>query len=582
MELSHFGAKVIYPPSVHPARSRGIPLAIRNTLDPAAAGTVVTKSASAHPHDVRGITSIHRVALLRLEGDGMVGVPGIAMRLFGALAAESISVILITQASSEHSICFALAPDAVERARSRIRREFALERGAGLVDELVVEEELSVVAAVGEAMRERPGIAGRLFGVLGARGISVRAIAQGSSELNISCIVAAEDEGNALKAIHGAFFDENEGSPRAGRVYVAGPGRVGGAMIAQLAGASRAAAPGEAPAPGSAPRLCGVARRGRHLHDPAGIDAELWRSRLEADGRPGETVDFVRHVLEDAGAGAVFVDCTADDELPTHYEALLRAGVAVVAANKRAFAGPGADRARLAGAAASGGAPLLYETTVGAGLPVLRTCADLVATGDRVLGIDAVLSGSIAAILAGVRDGRPFGAVVREAHASGLTEPDPRDDLSGTDVARKLVILAREAGWTLELEEVTAEPLLPGTEWAALSQEEFLASLERLDAVYAEGSRRAEETGSRLCYLASVRPESGGRASARVAISALPADHPCASGQGTDNVVCFSTQRYGEAGLVIRGPGAGPEVTAAGVLADVLRAIRLTRGRPPG
>ena len=561
MELSHFGAKVIYPPTVHPARSRSIPLVIRNTLNPSFAGTNVTQAASAGTRPIRGISSISRVALMRLQGDGMVGVPGIAMRLFGALARDGISVILISQASSEHSICFAVAPEAAARARERIAGEFALERRAGLIDDLVVEDDLSIIAAVGVGMRERPGIAGRLFGVLGSHGINVRAISQGSSELNISLATSRADEARALNAIHGAFFSQPR---REGLIFLAGAGRVGGALLDQIHVQSANLRDRER----IDLRVCGILTSRTMVLETQGIDLSAWRDRLARERRPADIGSFITAARSRSGPLPLFVDCTASESLPPHYEELVDDRVPVIAANKRAFAGPLSAYRALQRRVAETDGLLLHRTTVGAGLPILGTLRDLVRTGDRIERIEGILSGTLAFLTQRLVEGAPFNEAVREAHARGFTEPDPRDDLDGQDVARKLVIMARAAGFPLETETVEVEPLLTGAGWDAMPLSEFWEELPRLDAGLADRFREAAASGERLCYLASLARER-----ARVGLTRIGADHPCAGLTGPDNLVAFHTSRYKISPLLVRGPGAGPEVTAAGVFADILQAL---------
>ena len=567
MELSHFGAKVVYPPTVHPARTTGIPLVIRNTFEPAAPGTRVTAEPAANGSLVRGLASIRRVVLLRLEGDGMVGVPGIAMRLFGALAGAGISVILISQASSEHSICLAVAPEAAEAARRAVDGEFRVERRAGLVEPLVLEDELSVIAVVGQAMCRAVGIAGRLFGVLGAVGVNVRAIAQGSSELNVSLVVAADDERRALNALHERFF-----RPRLQRVevLVIGKGTVGRTLLAQLAAGAGARDDVEL-------RLLGVAGRERMVLNRDGLDPAAWEGALAA-GEPTDLTRLAELAREPTTACRVVADCTASDAPAELFEELLTAGVSVVSANKRPFAGSLERWHRLHAAAAGSGAALLFEATVGAGLPVLNTLADLVRTGDRVHRIEGVLSGTLNFVLGRVMAGTALSEAVREAHAAGLTEPDPFEDLSGADVARKLLILARASGYPLEPAAVQVEPLLLGDGWHGLGIDALCARLaDDADAAFAKRAAAARAAGRTLVLLGEVTS-----AGARVRLADVELTHPAAGLPASDNLVAFTTDRYQITPLVVRGPGAGPEVTAAGVLADVLRAAATARRREPG
>lgn len=562
MELSHFGAKVIYPPSIHPARAQGIPLWIKNTFAPDHPGTLVENSARPSAAPIRGISSISEVALARLEGDGMVGVPGIAERLFGALARQDVSAILISQSSSEHSICFAVAPADAARARAAVESAFALELRLGIVDPLVVEPDCAVIAAVGAGMARQPGMAGRVFGVLGEHGINVRAIAQGSSELNISLVVPKADEKRAVKAMHRAFF-------AAGRrrldLAVAGVGKVGAALLEQIA----AAVPRLA-ARGLDLRVVAIASSTRLLADEGGIDLGAWRAAL-ASAPAGGGEELRRLLGSKNGARRVFADCTADAGLGELYPWLLADGLAVVAANKKPFAGELAFYRRLLAAASLPGA-LYHEATVGAGLPILSTLQDLIATGDEILRIDGVLSGTANAVFSSLAAGAGLAAAVRAAADAGLTEPHPYEDLSGADVMRKLCILGRVAGLPLEPEDVTIEPIVPEDPFGRLPLEDFWRRLPETDAALAARRDGALAEGKRLRYLASLDVAAGAEG-ARVGISPVGAEHPAFALDGPDNLVAFTTRRYHRSPLVVRGPGAGPAVTAAGVFADILRTV---------
>jgi len=580
MELSHFGAKVVHPPSVHPTRQKGIPLLIKNTFNPEAPGTRVHGSLRRHPSrggtpesgpisgpvtgPVRGIASIPRVALLRLEGDGMVGVPGIAMRLFGALARRDVNIILISQASSEHSICFGIAPESLAGARKAVADEFTLEQRAGLIEELVVEEDLAVVAVVGTEMRRRPGLAGRVFSVLGEHGISVRAIAQGSSELNISLVVSSGDERLAVRALHEACFSE-EG--RTAEIYLTGVGRVGRALLGQLA-AHRDEIEKRR---GVRLLLAGIASSKASLVDLEGIDPKTALDQLRSQPTGGGVDELLTSLEESRRLDRLFVDCTASGPVAAAYDRALASGAAVVTANKLRLAGPLASYRPLANPSPGS---LYFETTAGAGLPVIRTLEDLLATGDNLLRVEGLLSGTMTYLMDQIHQGLTLSAAVRKAYDLGYTEPDPREDLGGMDVARKLLILARVAGRALELEQVTAEPLLPPETWAALTLEEFWERLPDVDEAFLLRRQEAEAQNRRLAFLAVLDSEG-----ARVSLQALPEEHPCAAVRGSDNLIALTTERYSETPLVLRGPGAGPEVTAAGVFSDLLRAVAEAPGR---
>ncbi len=562
MELSHFGAKVVYPPSVHPVRAAGIPLWIKNTFHPEAPGTLVTEKPGAVAETgspVRGITSIDHVVMGRLEGDGMVGVPGVAMRLFGALARGGVSVILISQASSEHSICFAVAPEDLETARRAVDEEFRLDRRAGDIDELDVEDDVAVVAVVGAAMRELPGIAGRLFSVLGERGVNVRAIAQGSSELNISLVVKRPDKAAAVRAIHDAFF---LGAGRGARLFLAGAGNVGRALLGQIAACRREVEERT----GWRLEIHGVARSDRWLSDAEGIDPDAAAKRLAGEPVGRGALDMIEGILASGGLGArVFVDCTPSSAVSAEHARLLSAGVHVVTANKRLLAGEMSDYRRLMSA---GPGRLYYEATVGAGLPVIRTLADQLATGDELMRAEGVLSGTVSFLMSELSRGEPFSRAVRRARELGTTETDPREDLAGEDVARKLLILARLAGATLERADVEVEPLVPADPWMEMGLDEFWERLPELDDEFARRVESAAAAGDRLVYLASWDGRQAG-----VALTPVGAGHPCHDLGEAENLIAFHTRRYAKIPLVIRGRGGGPRVTAAGVLADILRAL---------
>ena len=553
MELSHFGAKVVYPPTIHPARAGRIPLVIRSTFHPERSGTRVANNTPAGDSAVRGIASIHDVALMRLEGDGMLGVPGIARRLFEALGRESVNVVLITQGSSEHSICFAVSPEDVARARKSVEKEFVFERRGEAIDPLVVEQDLSVIAVVGAAMRERPGIAGRVFSVLGSEGVNVRAIAQGSSELNISLVISRDDETRALRAMHRTLFSP---ATRCARLFVLGAGGVGSALLSQLAREKERIQSGM----GLELRLCGLANSRHMALSAEGIDPGSWRETLDG-GEASDLDAFTERCVSSPGS-RILVDITANPETAALYRRVLPAGVAVVSTNKLPFTGSLSDFEVL------GRGAIYYETTAGAALPVLRTLRHLLETGDRLRRVEGVFSGTLSFLFHQIRSGKDFASSVREAHERGYTEPDPREDLSGMDVARKLLILARTAGLPMECDDITVASLLP-EELRDVPLDAFWRSLGALSEDIQARHERARANGKTLVYLASIDE---GRAT--VGLADVDPSHPAASLEGTDNVFAFTTERYQTQPLVISGAGAGPEVTASGVFADILQACR--------
>ncbi len=561
LELSHWGARVVHPKTVRPLRERGIPLVIRNTMAPSRPGTRVGRAETVDENGpVRGIASVDNVALLQLSGWAGAN-RSIAARLLSALDAAGAKVLLVSQASSERSVCVAVHGDSLVAAKAAVAAEFDMERRAGVLDGLVIEEACSVVAVVGDAMKARPGVAGRIFGILGDCGVNIRAIAQGSSELNISFVVTRRDVGTAVRATHASFFTPQT---LTAQIFLAGPGRVGKEFLRQLGDVTGASGSDKL-------KLVGLARGSRAVVRAKGIDLARWSEDLEAGG--GDLEALVEAALGWPHRPRIFVDCTASPEPAAAYVRLLRAGVAVVSANKIAFSSSGEGYEALRRAQREGGR-LYYETTVGAGLPVLRPLADLLATGDRVERIEGILSGTAGFILDEVMKGVAFSDAVRQAHALGYTEPDPRLDLSGTDIARKLVILAREAGIDLHMADVDVTPLSDcGTDG---SVEEFWEALPSSDARIAALRDEALARGGRLIYLARVTREA-----ASIGLEIVAAEHPCSAQSGPQNVFVIESRRYKESPLVVRGPGAGPEVTAAGVFADVLRA-RAEAAEPPG
>jgi len=563
MELSHFGAKVIYPPTMQPAMEARIPLVIKNTLRPEVAGTRVVQTAVEHPYPITGISSISSIALLRLQGPGMVGVSGTAARFFKALANSRANVILITQASSEHTICCAIDPIHVNAAKTAVAEEFALELNSGTIDPLVIEEGLSVVSVVGENMRHSPGISGRIFSALGSNGVNIVAIAQGSSERNISAVISASDENKALSAIHDEFFLNR---CKTINLWVIGTGLIGTTLLKQLEGQTDKLREYS----GLELRLCGVSNsRQMRLASRGAVEISL-AEPLDNEAYTANLAEFVSDCVNSNLPNSIFVDCTASEELPSFYPRLLESSIAVVTPNKRGFSGPYEFYSMLRTSANSRRSPLLHETCVGAALPILGTLSDLVRSGDTVISIDAVLSGTLSFIFNSLARGSTFSQAVLEAKSRGYTEPDPRDDLSGMDVARKVLILARDAGVPLELEQIKISPLLPD-EALKWSVDEFLEKLPTLDQHFADLLGSAEKRGERLFFSASIEVE---KKTATIGVKSLDTTHPFRALSGADNIVAFTTARYLTNPLVIKGPGAGAEVTAAGVFADIIRAAR--------
>jgi aspartokinase/homoserine dehydrogenase 1 len=562
MELSHFGAKVLYAPTVQPVRRRGIPMWIKNTFAPSDYGTLVEVAPPASPAVVRGLSSIGNLALLNLEGSGMVGVPGFSARLFAALARARINVVLITQSSSEHSICVGVNEGDVPAAQVVVNEEFAAEIAAGRLEPLRPETGLAIVALVGENMKNHPGISGRLFSALGHNGVNIRAIAQGASERNISTVIRADDVRKAINVLHEEFF---EATYKQVNLFILGPGNVGGKLLGQLA--QQQAYLREKL--GLDLRVIAIANS-RHclVSDEGGLDLRTWPAALDA--APQLSLDELTQLIISKNLrNSIFVDVTANPAAAGQYAPLLAKSVAVVACNKIAASAEYASYRHLKQLARDFNTKYLFETNVGAALPVIGTLGDLTRSGDVVRRMQAVLSGTLNFVFNNYDGSRPFGEVVAQAQAEGYTEPDPRLDLNGSDVARKILILAREAGQQLEMSDVTNESFLP----ASCLEGDVAAFYEQL-AVHEPHFRAlydaAASQGKRLKFVAQY---TDGQAS--VGLQQIAPGHDLYELRGKDNVVLFYTDRYPEQPLVVKGAGAGAEVTASGVFADIIRAARL-------
>ena len=557
MELAYFGAKVIHPQTMAPAVGRSIPIYIRNTFNAAGPGTLICAKPDSQL-TVKGITTIEGIALVNIEGAGMIGVPGTAHRLFGALREEGISVILISQGSSEHSICCAIPQDQAERALRVVRAAFRRELDEGQIQSVEAATDLAILAVVGDGMAGTPGVSAKVFNALGAAAVNVRAIAQGASERNISVVVEGRQATRALRATHASFYL----SPNTLSIGVIGPGTVGRVLLDQLA-SQQARLSREFKLD---LRVRGIMGSKRMLLSEHGADLDHWREELEAHATAADLKRFIEHVQVDYLPHTVIIDCTADGEIASHYRDWLAAGIHVVTPNKKANSASMAYYDSLRAARRAGGSHYLYEGTVGAGLPVIQTLRDLRETGDEIVSIEGIFSGTLA-YLFNVFDGSvPFSAIVREAKQRGYTEPDPRDDLSGTDVARKLIILAREMGLRLEMSDVKVDSLVP-VDLAQGSIEQFLDGLSAHDAGMQQRFAAASAAGKVLRYVGRIT--SNGEAT--VGLVELDRKHAFANIALTDNVVRFATARYNKNALIVQGPGAGPEVTAGGVFGDLLR-----------
>ena len=567
-ELAYFGAKVLHPQSLAPVQLRGIPLQIRNTLRPEAPGTRITAISEPAHSPIKGLVLLDGLAVLELVGNAMVGVPGIAERLFSALHAAGVSVTMISQGSSEHSICCIVRAEHADAGRAAVLREFADAMADGRTQAVNVTSGICVLAAVGDGMVGAPGVAARLLGGLAQARVNVRAIAQGASERNLSVAIARNDATRALRAAHAAFWL----SPQTISVGVVGPGQVGRALLQQLA----ATMPRLRTQSNVDLRIRAVADSRNMCLSDAGLDAATAHHQLKnGTTEPLDLEAFTTHVRADHLPHAMIVDCSASDSVAALYPRWLAAGIHVVTPNKQAGSGDWTRYQQIRAAQREGNARFLYEATVGAGLPVILTLRSLLDTGDELHEIDGMFSGTLAWLFNSFDGSRPFSALVRQARELGYTEPDPRDDLSGLDVARKLVILAREAGRELSISDVQVESLVP-QHLQNVSREEFLERLEELDAPMQARLVDAQSKGLALRFLAKLDRDG----LATVGVAALPDSHACCHTRLTDNLVQFRSARYSENTLVVQGPGAGPEVTAAGVFGDVLTVAQTLGARP--
>lgn len=557
MEMSHFGAKVIYPPTLQPAFQQKIPLYIKNTFNPNFVGTFISNAKENNGHDVQGISSVSNVSMLTLQGSGLFGSVGIAGRLFNSLAQAKINIILITQGSSESSITFAVQPNEARRAKKAVEDEFEYEIHSGLVDELKIESDLAVVAAVGENMRYRPGIAGRMFRALGKNGVNCVAIAQGSSELNISVVIPRADETKALNALHEAFFLSDT---KTLHVFIVGVGLIGATLLAQMKRQAQFLKENRS----LEIKVIGMANSRNMLFDESGINLETWKTALAASEKMSLDV-FLDKMKSLNLSNAIFIDNTANENVASRYAEILNESISISTPNKIANSSTYSNYKKLRDIAKLRGVKFLYETNVGAGLPVISTLSDLIASGDRILKIEGVLSGSLSYIFNNFKADKKFSDIVKDAQTLGYTEPDPRDDLSGSDVRRKILILAREAGFPLESADVEIESILPQACTDAPSVAKFFEELEKADEYFENLKKQALTEGGALRMIASLEQ---GRA--KISLQLVAADNPFSQLSGSDNMIVFTTERYRERPLVVRGPGAGAEVTAAGVFAEVI------------
>ena len=557
MELAYFGANVLHPKTLGPAVENNIPVIIRNSHNPAHAGSRIEAQVQAID-GIKGITAIGGMALVNLEGSGMIGVPGTADRMFGALKEAGVSVTLISQASSEHSICIAVPEAVAKLARQVITDAFAEELRSGQIQSVDVTDAQSIVAVVGDGMAGTPGVAARFFGTLGRAGINIRAIAQGSSERNISAVVDSDESVKALRAAHSGFYL----SAKTLSIGLIGPGTVGAALLRQIHKQSRRLHDDF----NVDLRIRAIARSQSMLLGGRRIDLSSWQNEFEGNAVDTDLGLMESHVNPDHLPHAVIIDCTASEHIAGLYSGWLERGIHVITPNKKAFSGAFENYASLRGSARRGSTHCMYETTVGAALPIISTLQDLIRTGDEIRSVQGIFSGTLA-YLFNVYDGSvPFSEIVLAARENGYTEPDPRDDLSGMDVARKLTILAREMRQSIGTGDFPVQSLVPEP-LREVSLNEFLARLPEFDADIEAIYRSARADNKYLRYVARL----GADGHAAVGLEAVSSEHPFSNINLTDNIVQFETERYAANPLVVQGPGAGPEVTAGGVFGDLLK-----------
>jgi len=557
MELSHFGAKVLYPPTVQPTLYKNIPILIKNTFEPESEGTLISKSPKSKNGPVKGISHVENIALLTLEGNGMVGIPGFSKRLFSVLSINQINVVLITQASSEHSICVGVFSNDAQNAKQVVDEEFAYEISLKKIKPLLVEVDLAIVATVGDNMKNHQGISGRMFRALGQNNVNVRAIAQGASERNISAVIAHKDIKKALVSLHNIFFEKQI---KTLNLFIVGLGNVGGILLEQIKKQQDYLRDHLL----LNIKVVGISNSRKMLFNTEEIDLSNWKDQIDS-GVKRTHESFLETVKSLNLSNSIFIDITASSEVAKTYSNYFEESISVIACNKIACSSTYSSYKGLKESSKKYGASFLFETNVGAGLPVISTLNNLIDSGDEVRSIQAVLSGSLNFIFNNFNENKSFYDVVKQAQTEGYTEPDPRIDLSGVDVARKILILAREAGYKIDLEDIENASFLPEESLNANSVSDFYETLKTKASHFENLYASANKNNCQLKYVAEFN-----NGKAKVGLREVDKDHPFYNLKGKDNIVLFYTNRYPEQPLIIKGAGAGAEVTASGLFADII------------